>query len=630
MKKIVFVGLVFLLNKVSAQIVFDPTYIHDDAGEFYHHQHIHTLELTFYNPNYHAVLKSWKENNIESTLPTIMNYNGNQYDSVAVKYKGNSTFAVPNSFGNPKLPYNIDLNDYKPGQNIQGYRKMKLGNAYFDPTFAKEVMASYIYKRYMPCYESNLIRLVVNGNYLGVYVNQEDVGNQFLKKHFKENSGPFFKCEPMTEEQAGHPVDLPSLVWHGADTLAYFESYERKSPAGWSEFLNMINVLNNDIANIESVINVDRVLWNFAVTTVLSNEDTYNTTIIHNYYMYQTADGKFQMMPWDLTESFCGILFTGGTPQSHYELDPLYGLSPYFSDRPLVYQLLSQPYYRKKYFSHIRTIINEYYDATFIEDWVLDLQALGYDAVNADPNKPHNMTKFTNNVYDPVNYLLIYQIGGILDVVNNRKPYLLNYPDLTYSSPVISDVSQNIQHPTSSEIVYVSAQVSNSTSVFLRVTNNDEPYASDYLSISMADNGLNGDAVSGDGIYTAQVPFTASNDHIKYYIEAENSNAMKLSPQRAEYFYYHYYIDQVVGEEELVESEFNVYPNPAVDWINVNPGNYESQYTINIYDLQGKLVDTQSDLSGQTAIAVSSYTKGIYLIELTGENFRQTKKITVN
>jgi hypothetical protein len=141
---------------------------------------------------------------------------------------------------------------------------------------------------------------------------------------------------------------------------------------------------------------------------------------------------------------------------------------------------------------------------------------------------------------------VIYQIAGIMDVVNNRKPYLLNYPDLTYAPPVISDVTQNIQHPTSSETVYVSAQVSNATSVFLRVTNNDEPYASDYLSISMADNGLNGDAVSGDGIYTAQVPFTASNDHIKYYIEAENSNAMKLSPQRAEYFYYHYYIDQVV------------------------------------------------------------------------------------
>ncbi len=629
MKKIVFVGLLFFLNKINTQIVFDPTYVHDEAGEFYYSDHIHTLELNFYDPNYHTILKTWKENNIESTLPAELNYGGNHFDSVAVKYKGNSTFSVPNTFGNPKLPYNIDLNDFVPGQNIQGYRKLKLGNAYFDPTFAKEIMASHIYKQYMPCYESNLIRLVVNGIYLGVYVNQEDVGNQFLKKHFNENGGAFFKCEPMTEEQAGHPVDWPSLVWQGVDTLDYYESYERKSSTGWNEFLNMINVLNNDIANIESVINVDRVLWNFAVTTVLSNEDTYNTTIIHNYYMYQTADGKFQMMPWDLTESFCGILFTGGTPQSHYELDPLYGLSPYFADRPLVYQLLAQPYYRKKYFAHIRTIISEYYDASFIENWVLDLQDLAYDAVNADSNKPHNMTKFVNNVYDPVNYLLIYQIGGIMDVVNHRKPYLLNYADLTYAEPVISSVSQNIQHPTSAEIVYVSAQVSNATSVFLRVTNNDEPYASDYLSISMADNGLNGDAVSGDGIYTAQVPFTTSNDHIKYYIEAENANAMKLSPQRAEYFYYHYYVDQVVAEEEMVESEFNVFPNPAVDWINVNPGNYESQYTLKIYNLQGKLVENQEGLSGQTTVQVSGYPKGVYLFELTGENLRKTKKITV-
>jgi hypothetical protein len=630
MKKLICIALLVSMNKISAQILFDPTYIHDDAGEFYHHEHIYTLELTFYDANYHATLKNWKENNIESALPAKFDYGGIHYDSVAVKYKGNSTFAVPNTFGNPKLPYNIDLNDLVSGQHVEGYRKLKLGNAYFDPTFAKEMMASYIYKQYMPCYESNLIRLEVNGNYIGVYVNQEDVGNQFLKKHFKENDGPFFKCEPMTEEQAGHPVDWPNLLWEGTDTLLYYESYERKSPTGWTEFLNMIYVLNNDVANIESVINIDRVLWNFAVTTVLSNEDTYNTTIIHNYYMYQTADGKFQMLPWDLTESFCGVLFSGGTPQSHYELDPLYGLNPYFADRPLVYQILSIPYYRKKYFAHIRTIINEYYDANFIEEWVLDLQAMGYNDIDADPNKPHNMTKFVNNVYTPVNYLLFYEIAGILDVVNNRKPYLLNYLDLTYSAPVISSVTQSIQHPTSSETVYVSAAVSNASSVLLRVTNTDEPYASDYLSISMADNGLNGDAVSGDGIYTAEVPFTTSNDHIKYYIEAENANAMKLMPERAEYFYYHYYIDQVVGEENLAETEFRVYPNPAVDWVNVDPGNYDDRYTVNVYNLEGRLIQTQADLTGEITIQVSDYPKGIYLIELVGENFRQTEKISVN
>jgi len=42
----------------------------------------------------------------------------------------------------------------------------------------------------------------------------------------------------------------------GTDTLNYYESYERKSTAGWPEFLNLIDVLNNDIANIEQVLNV--------------------------------------------------------------------------------------------------------------------------------------------------------------------------------------------------------------------------------------------------------------------------------------------------------------------------------------------------------------------------------------
>lgn len=630
MKKFVCIGLIVFSYNLSAQILYDPTYIHDNPGAFYHHDQIYTIKLEFYDPNYHSVLKSWKENYIESALPAKFDYGGIHFDSVAVKYKGNSTFAVPNMFNNPKLPYNIDLNDLVDGQEVQRYRKLKLGNAYFDPTFAKEIMAAYIYKQYMPSYEANLMRLEVNGNYLGVYVNQEDVGRQFLNKHFNENDGPFFKCEPMPEEQAGHPVELPNLLWHGTDTLNYYESYERKSVAGWPEFLNMIDVLNNDISNIESVINVDRVLWNFAVTTVLSNEDTYNTTIIHNYYMYQTADGKFQMMPWDLTESFCGVLFSGGTPQDHYELDPLYGLSPYFADRPLVYQLLSIPYYRKRYFAHIRTVINEYYDATWIENWVLDLQAIGYADIDADPNKPHNMTKFVNNVYDPVNYLLIYDIAGIIDVVENRKPYLLNYLDLTYSPPSISSVTQNIQHPTSSETVYVSAAVSNATNVTLRVTNNSAPYASDYLSISMADNGLNGDAVSGDGVYTAPVPFNTSNEHIKYYIEAENANALKLMPERAEYFYYHYYVDQVVGEEELTDVEFSVYPNPATEWINIDPGNVQSDYAITIYDLQGKQIMSQSGLSGQATINVSDFAKGVYLVEINGTDFTQTEKISVN
>lgn len=625
----VFSTVLFSAQPGYCQIVYDPTHVHADPGKFYHHELLTTLQLHFYNPNYHNILKSWKENYIESTLPAQFDYGGVHYDSVGVKYKGNSTFSVPGTFGNQKLPYNIDMNEYVSGQHIQGFKKLKLGNCWFDPTFAKEVVSSYIYKQYLPCYENNLIRLVVNGNYLGVYVNQEDVGPQFLKKHFGEKDGPFFKCEPMTEEQAGHPVELPDLLWRGADTLDYYESYERKSPTGWTEFLNMIYTLNNNPSNIESVINVDRVLWNFAVTQVLSNEDTYNTTIIHNYYMYQTADGKFQMMPWDLTESFCGILFTGGTPESHYELDPLYGLSPYFADRPLVFQILSDPYYRKRYFAHIRTVMEEFYSVSWIKNWVLDLQSTAYTAVESDPNKPHNMTKFTQNVDTPVNYLLFYTIAGITDVISHRLAYLNNYPDLNYAEPEIVSVTQNIQHPSSSEIVYVSAQVNNTNTVKLKVTNNDAPYASDFIPVNMVDDGLGGDAVAGDGIYTAAIPFTNSNDHIKYYIEAENNNALSLMPERAEYFYYHYYVDQVVEAEDMVSLSYSVYPNPANDILNVTVQS-EEVFHLKIYSVNGDIVYSESNLSGIHKIDISELTSGNYLIEISNTEFRKTEKLIIN
>ena len=629
MKKFVFFLALWNSLSLQAQLLFDPTIVHATAGEFYHYGHVNTLELTFYDPNYHAVLKSWKENYIDNALPAKLDYGPYHYDSVSVKYKGNSTFAVPNSFGNHKVPYNIDINDYVGGQDIEGFKKLKLGNCWFDPTFAKEIMSSYIHKQYLPCYEANLIRLVVNGIYLGIYVNEEDVGAQFLKKHFGENDGPFFKCEPLTQEEAGHPVGWPNLVWQGPDTLDYFEVYERKSDEGWPEFLNMIDVLNNNPSGIESVLNVDRVLWNFAVTQTVANEDTYNTTIIHNYYMYQTEDGKFQMIPWDLTESFCGILFTGGTPQSHYELDPLYGLSPYHADRPLVYQLLANDYYRKRYFAHMRTIINDYFNVSWIKTWILNLQATATPAVSADSNKPHNMTKFVQNVDEPVNYLLFYTIAGITDVIAHRRPYLLSYPDLTYVPPTISNVTQNIQNPTSSETVYVSAEVSNASTVKLRVTNNPESYASDFIAVSMLDDGLNGDAVSGDGIYTAAVPFITSNDHIKYYIEAENTEALMLSPERAEYFYYHYYVDQVVTAEELT-FDFDLYPNPASDLLQIAPMDPANNFSVFMYSLSGEKVLNEVSLSGKQTLDVSQLSRGTYVLEIVSDAGKKSAKIVLN
>ena len=272
-----------------------------------------------------------------------------------------------------------------------------------------------------------------------------------------------------------------------------------------------------------------------------------------------TENGK--CFPWDLSETYGGGLVAadGGT-DVHYFRDPQFGFDPYVADRPLVYNLLTNNYYRKRFLHHVRTVMDEFYDSDEIKAWVMDFQANGYDDIDDDPNKVFSMAQLASNVTGTV-FWFFTEIGGITSTVDERQPFLAAHPEVMKVPPVIEFVEQNIDNPSSTDVVYISAKVTGVSSVSLRVTNTDKPYASDFTSITMIDDGTGGDVTAGDNIYTAAVPFVTSDDHVKYYVEAENTDAMALSPKRAEYFYYHYYIDQVVGENEIAEDVYvSVYP----------------------------------------------------------------------
>jgi len=82
------------------------------------------------------------------------------------------------------------------------------------------------------------------------------------------------------------------------------------------------------------------------------------------------------------------------------------------------------------------------------------------------------------------------------------------------------------------------AEVYNGNSVDLMATISE--YNSKFQTFVMNDSGQNGDAVSGDNIYSVSLPFQASGEEIKFYVKAQNDFAMKLNPERAEYEFYTY------------------------------------------------------------------------------------------
>ena len=56
----------------------------------------------------------------------------------------------------------------------------------------------------------------------------------------------------------------------------------------------------------------------------------------------------------------------------------------------------------------------------------------------------------------------------------------------------------------------------------------------------MFDDGTNGDLVASDGIFSCYLPFLNTGSTVKFYIRGKNADAIKLSPERAEYEYYTY------------------------------------------------------------------------------------------
>ena len=397
MKKVIVIFFIFPLFSFG-QILYNTQGLYDSQGGLFDEDSLRVINLEFYLPSYHSYLvNSWYYSPSER-IPAILTLNGITYDSVGVRYKGNSTFCLPNDNSNPKVPYNIDMNYFIDGQQLLGYNKMKLANAWMDATFVKQIVSSNIYRKYLPTGESNLVKLNVQGNYVGLYVNDESINKQFLKKHFDEKSGPLFKCDNIERfcDTANAPSAMPpNLYYMGDDTTLYYDSYDMKSDQGWEELVNLVKVLDLDFQNIDSVLNVDRTLWAFAVNQVLANLDAYNTYYIHNYYLYQTQDGLFQMIPWDLDNSFVGAIMGWDywTPVNVYEYDPyftgppLVGTTQPWEERPLLYKLLNNPHYRKIYTAHINTIIEESLDTSVIRANINNLQALAYDAAIQDYNK---------------------------------------------------------------------------------------------------------------------------------------------------------------------------------------------------------------------------------------------------
>src|SRR5690606_34256647 len=78
-----------------------------------------------------------------------------------------------------------------------------------------------------------------------------------------------------------------------------------------------------------------------------------------------------------------------------------------------------------------------------------------------------------------------------------------------------------------------------------------------------------------------------------------------------------------VSSAEFFTENFNIYPNPVTDVLNIESKNGLNASEIKITDMTGKVVKVQKDA---TSINVSNLSAGTYLIDITTNEGKATSK----
>jgi hypothetical protein len=487
---------------------------------------LRTLYLRFPNEDWFSELSDFYHTDVE--VPADLIVDGNVYASVGVRFRGNSSYFTIS--GALKKSFTVSIDHEDPDQRLYGYRTLDLLNSHADPSFLREVLFSRISRQYIPTSKANFVRLVINGESWGVYINLQQFNNDFLQDWFGTNEGVRWKV-PAGRRGAG------GLAYSGPDPSAYRSSFELKtedSPDAWRDLIELSEILsetpdNRLEAELSTVFDIDGALWFIALENVFIDSDGYISRG-SDYSLYQDPYGRFHMISRDNNETF--KYAGGGGPNRWPSSDPM--LSPLGHENnpalPVISRLLAIPHLRARYLDHIRTIVSEWLDWDVLGPIIEGYRSLIADDVRADEKKLYSYTAFANSLDQS-------DVGGgggrggfsrglpsFKEFVAERREFLLSHAEIGVKGPVIKSVALR-SIPVPGKPVWVTAAVDQATpveSVFLYYANERDR---SFERILMYDDGAHLDEKRGDGIYGGEIAPFSGGTVVLYYVEARSATS---------------------------------------------------------------------------------------------------------
>ena len=529
LKSLVCVYALFGISLSAQNTLYDPSVIQK-------------IEIFFEDGNWNYQLDTAKLGT-QNFKPGALKVNGVYFDNVGLKYKGNSTYDPTFK----KKPWNISIDEYH-SYSYDGYNTIKLANIYADPSMVREAVAYNILKNYMACPKANFAEVYVNDTLIGLYTNTESINKSFCTRYFGSKSNTFFECSPVTPTAS--PTVKGNFRYVSADSLhtQYQSAYELKSNNGWADLLALCNAVTNEPATLSDFLYIDEAIWMLAFDNITLNFDSYIGVFSQNHYIYKDNTGLFHPIIWDLNMSFGAFAHTGQGATGMGTLPvanlPAVPLNLHEGDQywPLINVIFNNPQYKRMYFAHAKTMFNEFFANGQYKIMAEEFKTLINPLVPLDTNKFFSDEQYLNGMDNTYTFESL-NIPGFGTVMDKRIEYLQSIPEFLAEQPEIEDVYPYVDD----NELFITAVIANGNNAFLAYrksnTNNE------FIKIQMFDDGNHGDEGAGDGIYGAGIPNISDLQLIDYYIYAENSNAGKFSPERAQFEFYSY--DGSVNETDI-------------------------------------------------------------------------------
>jgi hypothetical protein len=502
---------------------------------FYAVDTIQNVELFFSNPLWDYELDTAKLGAESYLMADSARINGIGFDSVGVRYKGNSSYDSTSA----KNPFHIELNHFKP-QQYYGVEDIRLSNCYKDPSMIREVLGYQTAAKMMAVSRANFARVFVNGGYVGLYSNVEGISNAWAKRNLGSDGDMIIKCNPIVNPGVTVKSNFRKISPYDSTTYAPF--YEVKSNSSFSNVVALIDSINST-TSLRGSMNVDRLLWMCAFNDLFVNLDSYTGVFAQNHFALRDNSGKYNCALWDLNMCYGGFPYLGSA-NSSLNTQSISGLKrlslmPHSGDSywPLLNRIYADSTELKEYLGHLLAMLsNEIKSNAYISD-AQSLQAIIADDVALDSNKFFSTTDFQNGLLADIS-VGNYFVPGIQNLMSARALYIDSLANaMGYIVPLVS-IPAFSNSPSFNNSLTVAVTCAQEIKAYFCYR--FDPWSA-FVRAPMYDDGMHGDGAAGDHVYG--VAFVPKGTVVQYYAIAEGSKVSAFNPEYAEHVFYEMVVD---------------------------------------------------------------------------------------